>query len=114
MTVPCFLEVREKSQLQWNEFLKFNRLGTCFSDIFSRKTGFFVLQASLFMYFRKKYYTITNQRRRKSMEKVKCPKCGFEVKQGTELCPKCGEPVKDYYVYQKIREKVEQIKGDKQ
>ncbi len=44
------------------------------------------------------------------MEKIKCPKCGFEVKQGTELCPKCGEPVKDYYVYQKIREKVEKRK----
>lgn len=44
------------------------------------------------------------------MEKVKCQKCGFEVKQGTELCPKCGEPVKDYYVYQKIREKVEKRK----
>lgn len=44
------------------------------------------------------------------MEKVKCLKCGFEVKQGTELCPKCGEPVKDYYVYQKIREKVEKRK----
>ena len=29
------------------------------------------------------------------MEKVKCPKCGFEVKKGTELCPKCGESVKD-------------------
>ena len=29
------------------------------------------------------------------MEKVKCPKCGFEVKQGTEHCPKCGESVKD-------------------
>ena len=58
----------------------------------------------------KQCYTITNKRRRKSMEKVKCPKCGFEVKQGTELCPKCGEPVKDYYVYQKIREKVEKRK----
>ena len=33
-----------------------------------------------------------------------------DVKQGTELCPKCGEPVKDYYVYQKIREKVEKRK----
>ena len=43
-------------------------------------------------------------------EKVKCPRCGFEAAPETEACPKCGEPVKDYYVYKKMLEKLEEKK----
>lgn len=39
-------------------------------------------------------------------EMVKCPKCGVLVEKGTEQCPKCGEPVKAYYVYKEMMEKL--------
>ena len=39
-------------------------------------------------------------------EMVKCPKCGVLVAKGTEQCPKCGEPVKAYYVYKEMKEKL--------
>ena len=41
-----------------------------------------------------------------NQEKVKCPKCGVLVAKGTEQCPKCGEPVKAYYVYKEMMEKL--------
>ena len=39
--------------------------------------------------------------------KVKCPKCGLMVDKGTVQCPKCGEPVKAYYVYKEMAEKLD-------
>ena len=41
-----------------------------------------------------------------NQEKVKCPKCGLLVIKSTEQCPKCGEPVKAYYVYKEMKEKI--------
>lgn len=40
--------------------------------------------------------------------KIKCPKCGLEVEEGTELCSKCKEPVKDHDVYRKMLKELEQ------
>ena len=39
-------------------------------------------------------------------KKVPCPKCKTLVPKGTEQCPKCGEPVKAYYVYKEMKEKL--------
>ena len=41
-----------------------------------------------------------------NQEKVNCPKCGLLVIKSTEQCPKCGEPVKAYYVYKEMKEKI--------
>ncbi len=43
----------------------------------------------------------------KEKDMVKCPKCKVLVKKSTEQCPKCGEPVKAYYVYKEMLEKLE-------
>lgn len=40
-------------------------------------------------------------------EMVKCPKCGETVEKGAETCPNCGEPIKDYFVWKEVLEKLD-------